>query len=330
MKTRIRILLFVCLLAAAPFSQAETLLDFDGDRKSDFVVIRNNGTTREWHISRSSDGAYIVIPWGSTNAGWWDQPVPADYDGDGKTDAAIWRRSAQPGQSAFWILNSSDGTFRVEYLGEPGDLVNVWGDYDGDGKADPAVYYRSTWGRNMYLYRGSLNNPSGVVTSVVFGMGMDYIPYRGDFDGDGKFDFCLRSNSNATFSLKRSSDGGIETIAFGKTNDIIAPGDYDGDGRTDFCVSRLGKGYNYNWYILERDGGGTGFFGITWGKQEAAFHAHYSGADFDGDGRGDIAVYVFPGYYEFRIRKSSDYLPWIFQWGGGSNADNTIQINYGF
>jgi hypothetical protein len=335
MKTLIKILIIVCLLAAAPFIKAETLLDFDGDGKTDFVVVRANLANLEWHISRSSDGVYNVQTWGLTGTfGPVDYLTPADYDGDGKTDVAVWRRSDEPGQSAFWILNSSDGTVRTEYMGQTGDLLNAWGDYDGDGKADPVLYRRTAApGRNLFIYRGSLNNPGGAVTTLILGSGYEYKPYRGDFDGDGKFDFCVRRNDNATFVFKRSSDGAIETVNFGSPGDWIAPGDYDGDGRWDFCVSRIGKGNYYYWHIKERDGGGTGFGGIIWGRFESTgFQTHYSGGDFDGDGRADIGVYanLYPNTGEFRIRKSSDFAPLIFPWGNNVNTDNPIIINTGF
>jgi FG-GAP-like repeat len=332
MKTLTKILVSIFLLGSLSIVKAEKLLDFDGDGISDFVVIRNNGTTREWHISRSSDGIYYAQPFGSTNNGWWDEPTPADYDGDGKTDVAIWRRSTQPGQSAFYILNSSNQTVRIEYMGQPGDFVNVFGDYDGDGKADPAVYRRDYIPfANKYIYRGSLNNPGGVDTTVAWGSGADFSPYRGDFDGDGKLDFCLRRNSNATFSLKRSSDGGTEVIAFGKTNDVFAPGDYDGDGRTDFCVERLGKGNYYNWFIYERDGGGTGpLNGIRWGQLSALPTPQFSGGDFDGDCKADIGVYSYEHNSQFEIRRSGNQTLLAFHWGNLGNADNVIQINYGF
>jgi hypothetical protein len=334
MKSLSKILLIgLYLLAAIGIAKAEKLLDFDGDGISDFVVIRNNGAAREWHISRSSDGAYVIQTWGSTNNGLWDLPVPADYDGDGKTDFAVWRRSDQPGQSAFYILNSSNLSVRIENLGQSGDLLYAMGDYDGDGKADPVVYRRTTFfgGTNRFIYRGSLNNPNGVDTTVFWGSGLDFIPYRGDFDGDGKSDVCIRSNNNSTFTLKRSSDGVTEVVTFGKTNDVIAPGDYDGDGRTDFCVERLGKGNNYNWFIKERDGGGTGILsGIAWGHQSALPEAQFSGGDFDGDGKADIGVYSMEHNNQFEIRRSSNQTLLAFHWGSLNFSDNVIQINYGF
>jgi hypothetical protein len=58
-------------------------------------------------------GAASISVWGTTN----DQFVPGDYDGDGKTDIAVWRGSLTPGQSAFYAYRSSNGTVQTTAWG---------------------------------------------------------------------------------------------------------------------------------------------------------------------------------------------------------------------
>ena len=71
----------------------------------------------------------------------------SDFDGDGKTDPALFLSSA----NALWYLASSSGTWQGVYMG-PGSYSIVAGsDFDGDGKTDPALFY-STGGANALWY----------------------------------------------------------------------------------------------------------------------------------------------------------------------------------
>jgi hypothetical protein len=91
--------------------------DYDGDGKTDFAVIREGATPStplRWFIYNSGSGTASVFDWGITET---DQNAQNDYDGDGKTDATIWRDTT----GEFWILKSTGGN-TVVHWGVPNDF----------------------------------------------------------------------------------------------------------------------------------------------------------------------------------------------------------------
>jgi hypothetical protein len=264
------------------------VIDFNGDGKSDFALVRNTGggPTGQitWFINPTGTGTTYGSAWGLNG----DFFVPVDYDGDNKTDIAIWRAGA-PTVAAFYILQSSNSTVRVEAFGQTGDDPSVVDDYDGDGKADVAVYRSganpgdpSTW-----FFRGSLNNPSGNVTYVPWGQNGDFVS-PGDYDGDGKADFVIQRNNGggqAKFWMFQTT-AGFNQVVFGTPSDLIVPGDYDGDGKTDIAVVRGGGG-QLNWYYRASSTGNLNG-PIIFGASATDFPTQ---GDYDGDGKTEPAIW---------------------------------------
>jgi hypothetical protein len=90
--------------------------DYDGDGKTDFAIVREGTGSSpylEWWWVDSSTGTVHGVAWGNTDD---DIPVQNDYDGDGKTDVAIWRNST----GTFYVLNSAGGVNAVRW-GTNGD-----------------------------------------------------------------------------------------------------------------------------------------------------------------------------------------------------------------
>ena len=135
--------------------------DYDFDNIADLAVFRPSDGT--WYI-RHPDGLYHGIQFGSAG----DRPVQADYDGDGRTDIAVFIGAPSIGQ--WWILLSSYNyaQWMVLHLGLSSDYL-VPGDYDGDGLADAAVWSQST-GQWLILER-----PNWTVQPKYFG-GSDEVP----------------------------------------------------------------------------------------------------------------------------------------------------------
>ena len=119
--------------------------DYDGDNKDDIAVW--HPATARWYVSFSSG---TVPLWfknlASQSAGCagasycavfgWSEvvPVPEDYDGDGKTDLAVWH----PLTGAWYIVRSQLGYYTINYGWYAATAVPA--DYSGDGLADIAVY----------------------------------------------------------------------------------------------------------------------------------------------------------------------------------------------
>lgn len=253
--------------------------DFDADGKADPSVFR--GSNGFWYINRSTAG-FTAAQWGLST----DKLVPADFDGDDKTDIAVWREDVAT-VAGFYILQSSNNTMRIERFGQTGDDPTVVGDWDGDGKADPAVHRGPGGGPQAYFYfRGSLNNPSGDVTYRPWGVSGDRA-MRGDFDGDGKMDPAVFRPSNGVWYILQSSNGAIRYENWGSASDKFVPADYDGDAKTDLAVYRSGV-----WYIKQSSNSQAVY--ISFGTATDAPVP----ADYDGDGKTDAAVYRNGIWYE--------------------------------
>ncbi len=285
-------------------------VDFNGDGRSDWVVTRSAdaGVSQiTWIINLNGTNNVSFTPFGlSTDIG-----VPEDYDGDNIDDIAVWR-SGDPFVAAFYILQSATNTVRIEQFGQTGDDPRVVTDYDGDGRADVAVYRKFASGQNFFYFRGTMNNPNRIITFVPWGTGMAVRPNVGNYDNDNKGDFCLY-DTNGFFYLLRSTDLGVEFIKWGTGSESLAPGDFDADGRSDFAVVR-NQNNQLVWYILERDGGGTGANGITWGISSDIL----TPGDYDGDGRQDLAVWRSnpdPAMNFFYVRRSTDGSLLTHEWG---------------
>jgi hypothetical protein len=101
--------------------------------------------TGYWKILLSSKGYApanaLSVQWGS--AGARDVLVPGDFDGDAKSDLAVWR----PGNGTWYVLRSSLGfapsSRSTVQFGASTDVPSPV-DYDADGKLEPVVWRAST------------------------------------------------------------------------------------------------------------------------------------------------------------------------------------------
>jgi hypothetical protein len=203
---------------------------YDTDSKADIAVFRPSfvRNTADWFVVNSSTGISFSKRLGKAN----DTPVPFDYDGDGRTDMAVWQRN-----TGEWIvIQSLTGQTRKVQLGIFGDMPAP-GDYDGDGKADLAVWRASdsTWYIKSYINGATSTLPGGTAQDI---------QVAGDYDGDGKTDVAVFRPTE--WLIRNSSTGNGASITWGLSGDQPVPRDYDGDGKADVAIWRP---WTSEWWI---------------------------------------------------------------------------------
>jgi uncharacterized delta-60 repeat protein len=255
--------------------------DFDGDRKADVAVYRPD--TGVWWVLNSSDGTYSATRWGLPT----DTIVPADYDGDGRIDRAIYR------DGLWYVLRSSTGGYTVEHFGLASDKP-VPSDFDNDGKADLSVFRQGVW----HLLRSSDRSYS----ASQFGLESDR-PMPADYDSNRSNDVAVYRSG--VWYVRYQNELPMAAFQFGITTDKPVPADYDGDRRADYAVFRQGV-----WYIWESRT--TSPTIVQWGLASDIPVP----ADYDGDKKTDLAVYRDGVWY---IRRSTDGGATILQFGLASD-----------
>jgi len=199
---------------------------FDNDLKAELAV---------WYPRRSFwriKGTYKLDDFGREGA----IPVPADYDGDGITDPALYDQ--QTGVWSFvlsskWIRKTGDSyTVNRKSLDYSGYGLPVPADYDGDGRDEIALYNPET---ATWCIDG--------MDAMQFGNPGD-LPVPADYNGDGTVDLAVADMTGGTWTVK---DG--ESWEFrSKAGDIPSTIDLDGDGLPNLSWYRIGK--SGVWFIL--------------------------------------------------------------------------------
>lgn len=260
-----------------------TAFDYDGNGRADVSVFRPSEGIWYFHPS-------TAVQFGLST----DKIVPGDYNGDRKADIAVFR----PSEGNWYILNSANGTFSVRHFGLAGDIPAP-SDYDGDGVTNLAVFRPSdgTW----YIEQSWFPSP------MRFGQEGD-IPAPGDYDGDGKADITVYRPSEGIWYRVSSINGSFSGVRFGLPGDRMVASSYLGVTayhlQTYMAVYRPSTS---TWYIL---------------RNPDFYSSHQFGlpgdipvpADYNGDGKADIAVFR-PSEGMWYIANSSGNAFSFYQWG---------------
>jgi hypothetical protein len=293
------------------------VLDFNGDGKTDWNVVRNIGGGSGGQVAWFT--RYTGLASGQTNVFGisTDFFLSGDFDDDNKSDVAVWRPNASA--AFFYILRSSDSTFLPIQWGITGDDPTVVGDYDGDGKTDCAVYRGGASAGQQSFWHIRKSSDGGYLP-IQWGQNGDF-PAPGDYDGDGHADAAVQRglSGQGIFYIRYFNASFTQTV-FGTSSDLILPGDYDADGKTDIAVAR-GIAGQISWFHDPSSIPGTQVVQTIWGVSATDFPTQ---GDYDGDGRTDQAIWrpsATPGQSAFFVNGS---LNGFFAFQHGQQGDYPV------
>jgi hypothetical protein len=221
-----------------------------------------------------------------------------DFNRDGKPDLATASLFASPGNISV-LMGNGDGTFSPAVnsnLGAAPEDVKA-ADFNGDGNLDLVT---ANYGNTISVLLGNGNGTFQAPVNYTAGTN----PFRlalGDFNADGKLDLAvddrgpfngngsvtmLLGNGDGTFATGASYSTGPEALG-------IAAGDFNGDGKLDLVATAAGtsqQGFSNAVYILLGNGNGTFLAPTHFTYATGASPAGVAVADFNGDGKADLAV----------------------------------------
>ena len=278
--------------------------DYDGDGKTDYVVVRNLGVgptgQLRWFYNLNGTATTIAKDFGLGS----DFALSGDIDNDDKDDIIVWRPGAS-GVATYYGLRSSDFAAAIIPFGQTGDDPTVIGDYNGDGITDWAVYRDgASAGQQSTWFWRSATDMAGTINYVPWGQNGD-IAIPGDYDGDNRYDYVIQRNNGAggaAFWRNLSTDAD-DIINWGLPTDIAVPGDYDGDGKDDLAIVRNNGGALQWWY---EPSGTAGIQALSF--VFGLFTDFTVQGDFDGDGKTDAAIWrpsATPGASAFWTRSTT-------------------------
>lgn len=162
--------------------------------------------------------------------------VAGDWDGDGRDSGGVY----DPDGHVFYLNNAVDGSADDVVVVSIPDAGSGWlpiaGDWDGDGVDSVGLYDSAAHTFHLYAVERE-GVVSGATDFVTRPLPSSWLPFAGDWDGDGIDTVGLYDPTNHTFYMKNELNysNPADLIVFETrpvpSNWVPIAGDWDGDGR---------------------------------------------------------------------------------------------------
>jgi hypothetical protein len=266
--------------------QAVAFGDFNGDGKVD-LVVSNSGDGSVSILLGNGDGTFQL----ASNIPAGKNPVSiavGDFNGDGRLDLAVADGS---NNSLNVSLGNGNGTFQtpVSYGTGVAPTSVLLADLNGDNRLDVVV--ADSGGSTASVLLG--NGDGTVQSHMDYSVGSaplvapDAVAVA-DLNGDGRLDLVVGNRAGPGVVLLGNGDGTFQPAAsYGAGLSSLAVGDFNGDSKLDLVgTGQVGS----RLLVALLTGNGDGSFNpsssIGTGVCE---NRHLLAADFDGDGKLDLA-----------------------------------------
>jgi hypothetical protein len=228
--------------------------------------------------------------------------VTLDLNNDGKPDIIAFN-SFGPG--FYEYLNNGNGTFHLQatYQTPAAVFDMVVGDFNHDGYAD--IAFSTPGSLHVWFNNHASGFSVGPTTSVPAISELSV----GDFDGDGKAD-VFASSSTGTYIYFGDSTGHFPSIVNASTahHPNVIGMDIDGDGKTDLVGAAVASGnqgvdtFYRELFVIYGNASRTitessiplNGYAVSWMYSNPAKSPSADVADFNGDGKQDIALVESP------------------------------------